>query len=155
MLVWAEGCTLKISYMALARGFSSGLLTHEIWLSPRANGPRRQRENVHFTKTEVVVLYNLTLEVTYTITSPTFCWSHKATLVHWGWRIPESLNTRKWAQLRAILEVTNLLSPGASSQAFLRRCCLYNGWVGCVGVGGREPFLGGQHVSILNESWCG
>lgn len=55
-LGWVEGWTLKISYMALARGFSYGLHTHDGWLSPRANGPKgSQKECVHIAKMELVV----------------------------------------------------------------------------------------------------
>lgn len=55
-LGWVEGWTLKICYMALARGFSYGLLPRDGWLSPRANGPKgSQKECVPLTKMEVAV----------------------------------------------------------------------------------------------------
>lgn len=76
-LGWVEGWTLKICYMALARGFSYRLLT-------TAGFPLEQMVQKGVRKSvcpsprwKWQCLYNRTLEVTCTITSPTSYWSHR------------------------------------------------------------------------------
>ena len=67
----------------LAGGFSSQMLTTWQMPSPRANSPRGDRECAHMTKMDVVVSYNLNLEVTdhhfsYILLVPltTYYWYH-------------------------------------------------------------------------------